>query len=448
MLSILYLNLLFTPLTLSAPLSSPPPVVFSKQVLPILKERCWSCHGGAMASSGYSLNNRDSLIKGGRHGEAVLVGKGAQSSLIRYMTGELKPKMPPGPSIDLETIGTIRRWIDEGARVDAMIPPAALPAVKPAATVKGLPAITNLSAPVTALAFAPTGKMLAVSGYRSFRIIDSEKGEQISLVNGIADQVQAIAWSPDGKRIAIAGGSPGASGEVVIFDAFSWKPIFKLDGHAEVVYAVAWRANGVDIATGSLDKTVRIWDTLTGKCKLTLKDHADAVAGVAWSPDGKYLATASGDRSCKVYEADTWKKLAALQGHQDGLTSVVFSPDGKRLVTSGSDKQMKVWDFKPSQIENPARSQSEGETINHCVYSPDGKILAWCANNRVVKLFNADGSQETRSWRDTQDWVYSVSIAADNQTIAAGTQDGHVFIWDIKSGKLVHNISLSPGGFK
>ncbi|MEP6754901.1 MAG: c-type cytochrome domain-containing protein [Chthonomonadales bacterium] len=439
-------NLLFTAVGLfSAPLSpSPPPVVFSKQILPMFKERCWTCHGGSMASSGFSLNSRESMMKGGRHGDGFVVGKGTQSSLVRYMTGELKPKMPPDGSIDLETIGIVRRWIDEGAKVDTMVGPASPNTLKASAPIPKSPVHAMLPAPITALAFAPTGTLLAVSGYGSIRIYDIAKSDWVTTVTGAIDQVQAIAWSPDGNRLAAACGSPGVSGDVILFDTKTWRPTGKLVGHTDVVYAVAWRPNGRDIATGSLDKTIRVWDSTTGNCTKVLKDHADNVSGVAWSPDGKYLASASGDRTCKVFEADTWKRLAALQSHQEGLTSVVFSPEGKLLVTTGIDKQMKVWNFKPSQIENPARSQGEGEIINHAVYSPDGKILAWCANNHVIKLFNADGSQMTREWREPLDWVYSVAIAADNLTVAAGSADGHLFIYDIKSGKLVRDVPLIP----
>ena len=111
-------------LILSVTAARAAPVSFSRQVLPLLRSQCWVCHSGAGGASGYSMESRDRLLAGGRHGPAVLIGKGAQSSLVQYMTGALKPKMPPNGAIDMETIAVVRRWIDEGARVDSMTVPA------------------------------------------------------------------------------------------------------------------------------------------------------------------------------------------------------------------------------------------------------------------------------------------------------------------------------------
>src|SRR5579862_5997983 len=99
------------------------PITFSKQVLPLLQARCMGCHGGPSPASGYSMETRDRLLAGGRHGAAITPGKGAKSQIVRYMTGDLKPKMPPDGAVDLDRIAIIRRWIDEGARVDGMIAP-------------------------------------------------------------------------------------------------------------------------------------------------------------------------------------------------------------------------------------------------------------------------------------------------------------------------------------
>ena len=117
------LGVLILAVSLSAH-AAPPPVSYSRQILPLLQAQCLGCHGGPSPASGYSMETRDRLLSGGRHGAAVLPGKGAQSNLIRYMTGDLKPKMPPNGAVDLEKIALIRRWIEDGAKIDSMIAPA------------------------------------------------------------------------------------------------------------------------------------------------------------------------------------------------------------------------------------------------------------------------------------------------------------------------------------
>ncbi len=425
------------------------PVVFSKQVLPMLRTQCWGCHSGANPASGYSMENRAKLLAGARHGPAIVPGKGDESPLILYMTGKLKPQMPPGGAVDMDRISLLRRWINEGANVDTMAMPLPAPSkTGSSAQPGGLAGARKTPAPVTSLAFSPDGKLLAVGGYRVVRLLDPATGSVVRSVSGAIDQVQALAWSTDGKLLAVGGGTPGESGEVILFETQTWKPIRKLTEHTEVVYAIAWKPNAMEIATGSLDKTARIWDANTGKCVHIIKDHADSVFGVAYSPDGKLLATGSADRSAKIFDTATWKRVAILSAHQDAVTHVAFNKDGTLLATAGADNNVRIWQVKIGAMDNPVRNQGEGDMITDCAFSPDGSLFVWGAANHSIKVFNSDVSQEKASLQGAQDWVYSVAIGNDNQTVVAGTHDGCVLFWDVKSKKMLRTVTLLPGGPK
>ncbi len=447
--SFIFLGVLAFPFLLAAfAWAAPKPVSYSRQILPMFQKECLPCHSGVAPASGYAMTARNLLLKGGRHGAAIVPGKGAQSSLIKYMTGELQPKMPPGRALDLDTIALVRRWIDEGAKVDSLAaaaPPPAAPDHRRKAPLSSA-AATQQPAPVTALAYAPDGKTLAVGGYRAVRLLDPATGAVRRTLPGPADQVQALAWSSDGKFLAVAGGVPGQSGEVLVYEMLTAKSIRALSGHTEVVYAVAWKPGAMEVATGSLDKTVAIWDARTGKRQQTLKDHADAVFGVAYSPDGKLLATASGDRSAKLFDTASWKRLAALNAHEDAVTRAAFNHNGTLLATAGADKTVRIWKVEIGKMGNPQRKLDEGDTVNACAFSPDGSLLVWGAANRVVKVFNGDGTQRRQELKEPSDWVYAVAVAGDNQTVAAGTQDGKVLFWDVRAGKLLRAITLLPGG--
>ena len=84
----------------------------------------------------------------------------------------------------------------------------------------------------------------------------------------------------------------------------SGQEMVTLVGHDDSVESVAWSLDGKRLATGSLDKTVRVWDVVGGQQLLTLRGHQGPVMGVAWSPDGKRLATASGDETVLIYAMD------------------------------------------------------------------------------------------------------------------------------------------------
>jgi len=392
------------------------------------------------------METRERLIAGGRHGAALTAGRGAKSLLVQYLTGEMKPKMPPNGAVDLDRIAIIRRWIDEGARVDSMNAPAG-PASPSIPALRSAPVAVH-AAPVTALAFSPDGKQLAAGGYRAVRLLDPKTGELLRTIPGPADQVQALAWSGDGSRLAAAGGVPGLPGEVLIFDTERWRPMQTLVGHLEVVCAVAWKPGSMEIATGSLDKTARIWDAATGRLLHTIKDHADTVFGVAYSPNGKLLATASGDRTAKLFDAVTWRRTDTLNAHQEAVTHVAFNSVGTLLATAGADKALRVWKVDPGKMENPLRSLGEGDAINSCAFSPDDKLLAFGASNGTVRLFGGDGASSRREWKDAGDWVYAVAVGADGDTVAAGTQEGRVVLWSAKDGKPRRIVTLSPQGVR
>jgi WD40 repeat protein len=64
---------------------------------------------------------------------------------------------------------------------------------------------------------------------------------------------------------------------------------------------------------------------------------------VAFSPDGQIVASGSDDKTIKLWDLQTGLEIATLSGHESYVESVAFSPDGKTLVSGGYDKTVKVW---------------------------------------------------------------------------------------------------------
>ena len=145
-----------------------------------------------------------------------------------------------------------------------------------------------------------------------------------------------------------------------------------LEGHLAVVSAVVFSPDGKQLASGSHDKTIRIWDAVTGAALQTLEGHSDWVSAVVFSPDGKQLASGSYDKTIWIWNAVTGAALQTLEGHSDGVSAVVFSPDGKQLASGSDDKKIWIWDA----VTGAALQIFKANTIITMLsYSSDGLIV-------------------------------------------------------------------------
>ena len=93
-------------------------------------------------------------------------------------------------------------------------------------------------------------------------------------------------------------------------------------------------------ASGGLLAIVLVLATTTiaaipalAQVRATLKGHALALASIDYSPDGRYVATGSYDKTAKIWDAVTGSEIATLRGHEGTVEAVRFSPDGKILAT-------------------------------------------------------------------------------------------------------------------
>ncbi|NET62333.1 MAG: hypothetical protein F6K47_41390, partial [Symploca sp. SIO2E6] len=88
-----------------------------------------------------------------------------------------------------------------------------------------------------------------------------------------------------------------------------------LQGHISTVWSISFSPDGQTLASGSADRTVKVWDVYTGKCFMTLQGHISTVWSVSFSPDDQTLASGSGDQKVRIWEVDTGQCLNASQGY-------------------------------------------------------------------------------------------------------------------------------------
>ena len=151
----------------------------------------------------------------------------------------------------------------------------------------------------------------------------------------------SVCFCPYGKQVA--SGSEDKS--IKIWDTNTGNCVSTLTGHSKIVTSVAWNKDGSKLATGSWDKTVRIWavgSAGTFKCQSKLAvDHY--VSSVAFSPDGSKIAAAH-SKKISIFDAQTQAKLGSpLNGHSNCINSVTWNNDGTKLASGSLDNTVRIW---------------------------------------------------------------------------------------------------------
>ena len=151
-------------------------------------------------------------------------------------------------------------------------------------------------------------------------------------------------------RTLVAAAEDRDRGRVLVWDLISNERVQTLEGHTAAVTSVAFspadqrNPAGKYLATGSKDRTVRIWETRKGKLLARLNGHGHWVLGLAYSPGGDILASASRDGTVRLWYPKVGREeQLTLEGGGGWMTAVAFSPDGKTLAATCSDKTVKVW---------------------------------------------------------------------------------------------------------
>jgi WD40 repeat protein len=290
--------------------------------------------------------------------------------------------------------------------------------------------------PVTALAFFPDGKTLAVGVYREVQFWDLETKKKKSVWRGHKDAVRSLVFTKDGKMLAAGGGLPAISGEVRLWDTTTGRETKVLGEHTDNVNAVAFSLDGKMLASASADKTIRIWNIETGKTLQTLKEHTDVVWGVGFSADSKTVVSCSADRSVKAWDTANGKRLYSIGAHEEAVFGLEFTPNGNQFVTISGDRTAKVWNFGRDNSGQARTLGGHGQVVQAEAIAPNGEWVATASGDKSVKVWRIGDGGNTATLTDAKEWLYSVRFSPDNKRLAAGTWDGNVLLWNTADNKL------------
>jgi len=243
---------------------------------------------------------------------------------------------------------------------------------------------------VITIALSPDGKkVVSGSGDGAVRLWDLNTGKVVAKWtpgdNTWTRRVLSVCWNRDGGRV-VSGSDDGAA---TVWDVERAETILAIETGLIIVEAVIYSPDETMIATGGVrdeeepgEEFIKIWDARTGNLLTSdLKGHNGTVYCLAWTEDQTTLISGSIDHSIRMWNTTTWQQTNVLTGHTGSVNGIAISLSGI-LASASWDKTARLWD-----IEN---GQSIGSPIHHansvtCTsFSKDGKLLATgCMDNNT-----------------------------------------------------------------
>ncbi len=434
-------------------------ITYEQHVLPLLREKCGSCHNANDKKGDLVLDNFGAMMRGGASGAVVATDGDADGSILYRVVAHLsEPKMPPNaPKLPDENLALLKKWIEGGALENAgstakpkktsMVAkvevsnqrPAGPPVMPENLRIDPL-LVSSRANGVTALATSPWAPLLAVSGHKQVLLYDTTSLDLVGVLPFPEGQPHVLKFSRNSQLLMAAGGRGAHSGKVVLFNVKTGQRVAEIGDEYDVILAADISPDQTMVALGGPKKIVRVYSVATGELVYEKKKHTDWITSLEFSPDGVLLATADRSNGLIVWEAFTGREFYVLNGHTNVITDVSWSPDGNLVASACEDTTVKLWEMQNGNLAKNIGAHGGGATSVEILR--DGRIVSIGRDN-VPKMWDAAGNNP-RNFPGLPAIPTELAYCSETERLFAGDLLGNVHAFNGKDGAALGQLSTNP----
>ncbi len=214
-------------------------------------------------------------------------------------------------------------------------------------------------------------------------------------------------------------------------------------GHELSVLTIVQSPDSNLVATGSRDKSAKLWDLNTGREVRSFLGHEGSVNCISFTHDAKFMVTSSSDNTAKLWNVSTGENIFTTPVADKFLTAAVFSPDSKYFFTGGYPSEAHVWDFETKKIIKALKvnaDQGLGYGIN-AAFSRDGKWLAIGEDNRTANVYHTATWEKAFTFSQEEGWCGGcatwVAFSNDSKELLVGSNKSTLKKYSLTKGDLL-----------